>query len=1034
MNPRDKPEKLFIDTIKQIQLAIKSTAAYPGDHPTSRQIVGKSYETLADLLNKQGTLTVCVFGDKLVVDDVPIDGKNGIFATFAKDLRDRDIDSITFHRGLSHNDLTIFLDAMIKRPDILTQDGGVASTLRQRGVSTIKLNAVKYGKISRELEQIENAHIVDYLNGEKDSLGVHGHSLLYILEKDPQRISDLVMQVTEARDITADPYNQAARAKVATETMSRVATELIARQGVTRDQFKDNMTSVLSTCQEDILIEMSQAMEVVEGEKREIIDGLVEGFFCDAIADVCASEYRENSQIDMKFLERLVPSVEERKKIIPYVERKLKGFETPNKGKIISDLFCEEPEDKEGKICDHHQDAHSQDERRKIKDDVTRLLSKGKSDEVQAIVKDLTKRLEDTSWKIRKKVAESLLDITSVLDEFDKLRENFRELSSALIERVKQENHGDIYLIASENLHRICSSQNKIHSYFTNETLGRRLFEEKKLSMDQLQKALIARKKNGKSLQYNLGALSLVDEAVLTHFLAQQYKGCQIVHLSKIHDIPENVLKAVPVKFIKRSLILPFRLDSGKLYAATTNPNNLDALSDIRFISGYSVVPHLAAEYHLLDAIQRFYRIEVATPEINQVMENIQGEDGLEFCEEEEEEEVTPSEELKDSDAPVVRLVNLIIREAISQKASDVHIEPYENELRVRFRVDGTLTTLLTPSISYTNVIPSRIKIMSGLDISERRLPQDGRFKVRMNGNHVDFRVSTFPGIFGEKVVLRLLDNSNLALDIANLGLNGNDLNTVLTAMHKSKGMILVTGPTGSGKTTTLYSMLHGLNDGSTNITTAEDPIEYNLKGINQFQMNSKIGLNFARALRTFLRQDPDIIMLGEMRDFETAEIAVKAALTGHLVLSTLHTNSAPETITRLLDMGIEPYLITCSINLIVAQRLIRKICDRCKAEASPNDLQLKVLESYGLDTSSHQLFRGEGCEECNNTGYKGRIAIYEVMPMWEEIQELILKRESSLAIKKKAEDLGLVSLQEQGFNKVIEGTTAIDEWMRVVT
>jgi len=413
-------------------------------------------------------------------------------------------------------------------------------------------------------------------------------------------------------------------------------------------------------------------------------------------------------------------------------------------------------------------------------------------------------------------------------------------------------------------------------------------------------------------------------------------------------------------------------------------------------------------------------------------MKDIPGEDDLEFSEEKEE-EITATEEFKDSDAPVVRLVNVIIREAITQKASDIHIEPYENELRVRFRIDGTLSTLLTPSIKYANVISSRIKIMARLDISERRLPQDGRFKIGLNGNRVDFRVSTFPGMFGEKVVLRLLDNSNLAPDINNLGLNSNDLTTLLAAMYKSKGMILVTGPTGNGKTTTLYSMLHGLNDGSRNICTAEDPVEYNLKGINQFQMKPKIGLDFARALRTFLRQDPDIIMVGEMRDLETAEIAVKAALTGHLVLSTLHTNSAPETITRLLDMGIEPYLITSSLNLIVAQRLMRKICPSCKVEASPNDLQLKLLKGYGFDISGHQLFRGEGCEECNDTGYKGRVAVYEVMPLWQEIQELILQGESSVAIRQKAEDLGLVTLQEQGFNKVIQGMTAIDEWMRAV-
>jgi len=603
-------------------------------------------------------------------------------------------------------------------------------------------------------------------------------------------------------------------------------------------------------------------------------------------------------------------------------------------------------------------------------------------------------------------------------------------MSEALVKRVKQENHSDVYLIASENLHRVYTSQNRADSYFNNETLGRRLFEANELSKDQLQKALMARKKNGKSLQYNLGALNCVDEALLTHFLTQQYRGCQTVNLSEIQDIPENVLRAIPVKFVKDHLILPFRLDSGYLCAATMNPNDLNVLNDIRFISGYSVTPHLAAEYHLLNAIKKFYRIETATPND---MQDIRGEEDFQFSEEGEKEEVSAAEEFTNSDVPVVKIVNLIIRSAVAQKASDIHIEPYEDELRVRFRIDGTLTTLLTPSIKYANVITSRLKIMSRLDISERRLPQDGRFKATVNGNRVDFRVSTFPGIFGEKMVLRLLDSSNLAFDINNLGLNENDLTPLLTAMYKSKGMVLVTGPTGSGKTTTLYSMLQGLNDGSRNICTAEDPIEYNLKGINQFQMHSKIGLDFAHALRTMLRQDPDIIMVGEIRDLETVEIAVKAALTGHLVLSTLHTNSAPETITRLLDMGIEPYLLTSSLSLVLAQRLMRKICPKCKVEASANDVQLKLLASYGLDISGHQLFTAEGCEGCNNSGYKGRVAVYEVMPLWQEIQELILQGKSSVAIKEKVQDLGLVALPEQGFNKVTEGVTSLDEWMRAV-
>jgi type IV pilus assembly protein PilB len=603
---------------------------------------------------------------------------------------------------------------------------------------------------------------------------------------------------------------------------------------------------------------------------------------------------------------------------------------------------------------------------------------------------------------------------------------------------VEREHHIDTYLAVSENLRHVCASQNRNESYLREETIGSRLYEAKKLSKGKLQKALIARKKNGRSLQYNLGALSLVDEASLTHFLAQQYNGCRVVNLSDLHVIPENILKVIPTKFIKRYLILPFRLESGNLHTAIMKPNDLHILNDIRFISGYSAVPHLAAEYYLINALKRFYRVDSFSGQLNQAIEDLQEENGIELIEDREEENAA-TEELKDSDAPVVRLVNLILKEAIVQKASDVHIEPYENELRIRFRIDGTLTTLLTPSIKYAKVVASRIKVMSGLDISERRLPQDGRCKIRISGRHVDCRVSTFPGMFGEKVVLRLLDSANLILYLNKLGLGHDDLNITLNAIHKSKGMILVTGPTGSGKTTTLYSILHYLNDGAKNISTAEDPVEYNLKGINQFQMNPKIGLNFARALRTFLRQDPDIIMVGEIRDEETAgeirdeetaEIAVKAALTGHLVLSTVHTNSAPETITRLLDMGIQPYLIVSSVNLVLAQRLMRKLCTRCTAETSPNDLQLKLLESHRLDISGHQ----EGCEECNNTGYQGRIAIYEVMPMSDKIQELILKGKSAQAIKDKTEEIGLASLQDQGFRMVTKGITTLDEWMRVVS
>ena len=1027
MDTKENIKELCMEAVQQVKMAIKHTASYPGNHPISRQVISKSFKNLTDLLKKQNTLTFGTFGGKLFAENMPIDGKKSLFDSFAKDLNRKDISSITFYRGLTQKDFTLFVDAMIKRPGIVTPKDDVSSILNQHRISTIKLNEIKYGKVTKKAKHLdrEHAYIIDYLSGQNESLGDQRNTFLQVLKSDPGMISDLIMQVTKAKDSAVDSHNQVSREKRAIRTISRVANELVGSEGASWGRFKETMASILSTCEENMLFKMSQAMEVGEGEKDEVIDGLVDVFFFDTIADICVNEYRQNRQFDLKFVEGLIPSEKERKRLAPYLSRKLKECGTSGEEKIISEFFCEEPEVKEEII--HLKDVYSDKATEGIKDDISRLLSEGKSNEVKKVIKDLSKKLDDTSWKIRKNVAEKLLEVTSVLDEFNKLKEHFRDITEALIRRVKQEDFIDIYLIASENLNRMCSSQNKIDSYFTNETLGSRLFEASKLSKEQLQKALMARKKNGKSLQYYLGAFNYVDEAVLTHFLSQHYGGCQTVHLSQIHNIPKNVLKALPVKLIRDHLILPFRLDSGNLNTATMNPNALNLFNDIRFISGYSVVPFLASEYHLLDAIKRFCHIEVLASESNRIMKEV---GDLEFYEEKEK-KVTATEELKDSDAPVIRLVNLIIKSAITQKASDIHIEPFEDEMRVRFRVDGTLRTVLAPSIDYVNGVTSRIKIMARLDISEKRLPQDGRFKISVNGHHVDFRVSTFPGTFGEKVALRLLDSTILELNINKLGLKRKNLNTLLTAMYKSKGMILVTGPTGSGKTTTLYSGLQRLNDGSRNISTAEDPIEYNLKGINQFQMYPKIGLNFARALRTLLRQDPDIIMVGEIRDFETAEIAVKAALTGHLVLSTLHTNSASETIARLLDMGVKPYLLISSLNLIVAQRLVRKICPICKAESSPNDLQLKLLKSYGLDISGRQFFRGEGCADCNNTGYKGRVAVFEIMPLWQDIQELILQGKSSIEIRDKAKDLGLVTLQEEGFNKAIKGITSLDEWMR---
>jgi len=1023
-------QDFLAETIKGIQLAIKNNASYPGDHPALSQAAEKSYKALMSLLDEEAAITVSVYGNKLLVDDIPIDGKTRATINFAKELDQRAIDSITFYRGLTLTDFRAFLDAMIKSPTIMNQEGGVASILREHDVSTIQLNETKYGKIDEDSEQPNKSTIREYLSGEDDTLGVSRAEFLHVLDDEPHRIPDLLLKAVDARAVLDHPGNQEARGKFATESMNRIARELVATQEGW-SQFKEKMTLILSACDEELITQIVRTMGVKGTGDTTIVDDLVTEFFYRTLADISASDYKQYGNLDLTLIKSVAPSLEERKKIFSHLKDTLGGLQNPDEEKILYDLFFKEEEISEGNVSEQNHDPSSIAEGKKdLKDDISRLLSEGKNNEVKALIRDLSNKFDDTSWKIRKNVAEHIQEITGALNEFHKLKDNFREIADVLIKMVKQESHVDTYLIVSDNLHKICNSNNGIAKYFINESIGGELLESDKISISQLQKALMARKKNGKSLQYNLGALNLVDEADLTHILSQSNNGGRVINLSEMRTIPEYVLKTVPVKFIRRHLILPFKLEAGNLDIATMNPDDLNVLSDIHFLSGYSPIPHLAAEYYLLTAIEKFYNVKIITPDINQIMEDAQEEDELW----EKEDTTSHMEELKDSDAPVVKLVNTILKEAIAKKASDIHVEPYEHELRVRFRIDGTLTTLLTQSVRFTNALASRIKVMSGLDIAERRLPQDGRFKVRIKGSYVDVRVSTFPGIFGEKVVMRLLDKSNLALDIHNIGMESHVLDTVSTSMCKSKGMILVTGPTGSGKTTTLYSMLQAMNEGSRNISTAEDPIEYNLQGINQFQIQPKIGLDFARALRAFLRQDPDIIMVGEIRDLETAEIAVKAALTGHLVLSTLHTNSAPETVTRLLDIGIEPYLITSSLNLIIAQRLMRKLCERCKVETSPTDLQKRVLETYGFTLSSQRFYKAEGCEECNNTGYKGRVAIYEVMPMWEEIQELILKGSSSLEMSSKAQELGLVTLQEQGFRKAAEGITDLDEWMRTVT
>lgn len=552
--------------------------------------------------------------------------------------------------------------------------------------------------------------------------------------------------------------------------------------------------------------------------------------------------------------------------------------------------------------------------------------------------------------------------------------------------------------------------------------LGELLVRENVITADQLKAVLKELKANSGSLGYHLIKMGFVSEEALVQFLSKQF-SVPAVDLTTM-EISEEVLKLIPPGVVQKYQIIPIKKIGSILTVVTADPFNVSALDDIRFVTGTNIVIQVAGDMAIKKAIDKFYDQSAS---LLDVMDGFKDDNlGLASDEEEPDANVLASAA---TEAPVVKLVNFVLADAIKKKASDIHIEPYEKVFRVRFRVDGVLYEVMNPPLRLKNAIISRIKIMSKLDIAERRLPQDGRIKLLIGkGKEMDFRVSILPMLFGEKIVMRLLDKSNLQLDMTKLGFEQKQLDDFMDAIHKPYGMVLVTGPTGSGKTTTLYSALSELNKVTENISTAEDPVEFNLMGINQVQIRDDIGLSFAAALRSFLRQDPDIIMVGEVRDFETAEIAVKAALTGHLVLSTLHTNDAPSTINRLLNMGVEPFLVASSTNLVLAQRLVRKICVNCKEEIS---VPLHVLQDMGLVQEGDgeiQVFRGKGCLTCNQSGYKGRVALYEVMPMHDELKELVLMGASAMDIKKEAMRLGMRSLRQSGLSKILEGVTSIEE------
>lgn len=556
--------------------------------------------------------------------------------------------------------------------------------------------------------------------------------------------------------------------------------------------------------------------------------------------------------------------------------------------------------------------------------------------------------------------------------------------------------------------------------------VGEMLLRENVVSLAQLEEAQSEVMKFGGRLGNTLAKLGYVQETQLVQFLSRQY-GVPSIEVEDV-EIPLDVIDLIPRAVAERHSLIPINLQGSSLIVAMSDPSNIYAMDDIKFLTGFNVEVVVASETSIRRAQERYYDMPTDT-DFKDLLDEaeidlIRADDGG-----------VDLDELEKSteEAPVIRLVNLILIDAIKRGASDIHVEPYEKEFRVRYRVDGVLAEIMKPPLKLKNAITSRIKIMSMLDIAERRLPQDGRIKLVMGKEkEVDFRVSVLPTLYGEKVVMRILDKSSLQLDMTKLGFNPAPLADFQHAIHQPFGMVLVTGPTGSGKTTTLYSALQDLNKVSENISTAEDPVEFNLSGINQVQMNENIGLNFATALRSFLRQDPDIIMVGEIRDFETAEIGIKAALTGHLVLSTLHTNDAPSSINRLLNMGVEPFLVTASVNLILAQRLLRRICSDCK---EPMEVPNETLVEAGMteqEAESAEVCEGEGCRLCNDTGYKGRVALYEVMVLSDELKECILQGYSSIELKREAIRLGMITLRQAGLKKVGLGVTTLEEVVRV--
>ena len=549
--------------------------------------------------------------------------------------------------------------------------------------------------------------------------------------------------------------------------------------------------------------------------------------------------------------------------------------------------------------------------------------------------------------------------------------------------------------------------------------LGEILVKNGVITMDELSKALDEQRRVGGSIGRQLTKLGFLKDSELVSFLSKEFGAATVSLLDG--EIPESVVKLIPPDLAVRYQVVPFKRQGNTLYLAVSDPTKVGALDDIKFLTGLNVEVVVSSESEIAQALSKYYNASTILTENKDYLNSI--------AIEEINEELDISElQRSSSDQPVIKFVNKVLFDAVKTGASDVHAEPYESVVRFRYRIDGKLIEQMKLPVQLKNPIISRLKIMSQMDIAERRLPQDGRIKAKMDGKEVDMRVSCLPTLFGEKIVIRILDKSNLQLDMRKLGFSESQLSDFKTAIHKPYGMILVTGPTGSGKTTTLYSALSDVNKPDVNISTAEDPVEYNIQGINQVQVNEEIGLTFAQALRSFLRQDPDVIMVGEIRDLETAEIAVKAALTGHLVLSTIHTNNASSTISRLINMKVEPFLVASSLNLIIAQRLIRKLCNECKEAYYPEVNVLKGLGFTESEIQSKRFYAAKGCSVCNKTGYKGRVAIYEVLNVRDEIKNLIYENANEFEIDKLAIKLGMKTLRQSAKEKFLEGTTSLSE------